>query len=161
VGFLRQSDLQDAEHGPLRALHRAIQHRLRAGRRLQSLAHFVSHWTGLREFVDLIPTLSELLGFQTPSNLEGTSFTPLLAKPDQPWKSAVFQVQSPNEQMIRNRRYSYTEFKGGPAPVALYDLEKDPWETVNLADESAHAKIRAEMTALQAGWKAARPVAAR
>ncbi len=110
------------------------------------------------EFVDFVPTLGELLGLDTASNLEGTSFAPLLTNPTQPWKSAVFQVQSPGEQMVRNKRYSYLEFKGGPIPVALYDLEKDPWETINLADDPAHAKTRAEMAALlQAGWRAALP----
>jgi arylsulfatase A-like enzyme len=110
------------------------------------------------EFVDLLPTLAQLIGFDPPPNLEGTSFAPLLAKPDRPWKSAVFQVQSPGEQMVRNRRYSYMEFKDGPVPVALYDLQKDPWETINLASDPAHASTRTEMAALlKAGWKAARP----
>ena len=110
------------------------------------------------EFVDFVPTLAELLGFSAPANVEGTSFAPLFVNPARPWKSAVFQVQTPGEQMVRNRRYSYMEFKDGPVPVALYDMQKDPWEIVNLADDPAHAAARAEMAALlKAGWKAARP----
>jgi arylsulfatase A-like enzyme len=110
------------------------------------------------EFVDFVPTLGELLGFDVPANLEGTSFAPLLTNPDRPWKTAVFQVQSPGEQMVRNRRYSYLEFKDGPVPVALYDMQKDPWETVNLADNPDYAAARTEMASLlKAGWKAARP----
>ena len=50
--------------------------------------------------------------------------------------------------MVRNRKYSYLEFKKGPVPAALYDLEKDPWETVNLADDPAYAKARQEMADL-------------
>jgi arylsulfatase A-like enzyme len=114
------------------------------------------------EFVDFVPTVGELLGFEVAANLEGTSFAPLLAKPDQPWKSAVFLVQSPDEQVVRNKRYSYMELKNGPVPAALYDLEKDPWETTNLANDPACAKTRAEMAALlQAGWKAALPPGAK
>lgn len=114
------------------------------------------------EFVDLVPTLGDLLGFNPAPNLEGTSFAPLLVNPAQPWKSAVFQVQSDNDQMVRNRRYSYLQFKSGPVPAALYDLERDPWETVNLADDPSYARTRTEMAALlQAGWKAARPVSKR
>jgi arylsulfatase A-like enzyme len=110
------------------------------------------------EFVDFVPTLAELLGLESAGNLEGTSFVPLLGNPAQPWKSAVFMVQSPGEQVVRTKRYSYLELKGGPVPVALYDLEKDPWETVNLAGDPLHAKTRNEMAALlQAGWKAALP----
>jgi acetyl esterase/lipase len=65
---------------------------------------------------------------------------------------------NPSRTSFRNRRYSYMEFKGGPEPVALYDLAKDPWETVNLANDPAHAETRTKMAALlQAGWQAARP----
>lgn len=110
------------------------------------------------EFVDLIPTLGELLDFPVPSNLEGVSFAPLLSKPDRPWKSAVFQVQSPDEQMVRNRRFSYMEFGKGPVPVALYDLQLDPWETRNLANDPAYARTRSEMAALlKSGWRSALP----
>jgi hypothetical protein len=43
-------------------------------------------------------------------------------------------------------------------PVALYDLEKDPWEIVNLADNPVYAATRSEMAGLlKAGWKAALP----
>ena len=60
--------------------------------------------------------------------------------------------------MVRNRHYSYMEFKGGAVPVALYDLEKDPWETINLANDPTYSKTRSEMAALlNAGWKAALP----
>lgn len=110
------------------------------------------------EFVDLIPTLGDLLDFKVPSAVEGTSFAPLLVNPERPWKKAVFQVTNPLEQMVRTRRYSYLEFKDGPVPAALYDLKKDPWETVNLASDPGHAAVRAEMAGLlHAGWKSALP----
>jgi len=110
------------------------------------------------EFVDFVPTVGELLSLDVPKNLEGVSFAPLLANPNKPWKQAVFMVQSPDEQVVRNKHYSYMELKKGPVPVALYDLEKDPWEIVNLANDPGHAKVRGEMAALlSAGWKAALP----
>ena len=60
------------------------------------------------------------------------------------------------------RVFAFLEFKGGNVPVALYDLENDPWETINVADDPAYARTRAEMAALlQAGWKAARPGSSR
>ena len=98
------------------------------------------------EFVDFVPTVGELLSLDVPKNLEGVSFVPLLANPTQPWKQAVFMVQSPDEQVVRNKRYSYMEFKKGP--VAIYDLENDPWEIVNLANDPGYAKVRGEMAAL-------------
>jgi arylsulfatase A-like enzyme len=110
------------------------------------------------EFVDFMPTVGELVGLDLPTNLEGLSFVPLLVNPNQPWKKAVFMVQNKNDQVVRNREFSYLEFKNGPVPAALFDLEKDPWETVNLADDPAYAKTRQDMAELlKAGWKAALP----
>ncbi len=110
------------------------------------------------EFVDLVPTLGELVKLDLPGNLEGTSFVPLLSDPGQPWKKAVFMVDGNGGRMVRTRKYSYLELKKGPVQKALYDLEKDPWETVNVIDEPACAEVRREMEGLLAkGWKAAAP----
>jgi len=111
------------------------------------------------EFVDLVPTLGELVRLDLPGNLEGTSFVPLLADPERPWKKAVFMVDGDGGQVVRTRQYSYMEFKKGPVPTALYDLVKDPWETINVAEEPAYASARREMAELlRAGWKAALPL---
>jgi len=110
------------------------------------------------EFVDFVPTVGELAGLDVPGNLEGLSFVPLLADPGRPWKKAIFQVESETDQVVRTRRYSFMTFGKGPVPAALFDLEKDPWETVNLADDPAYAQVRQEMAQLlKAGWKAALP----
>lgn len=110
------------------------------------------------EFVDLVPTLGELVDLKLPENLEGTSFVPLLVNPEQPWKKAVFMVDGNGGQMVRDRKHSYLELKRGPVLKALYDLEKDPWETINLADEPAYAEVRQEMAGLlKEGWQAALP----
>ena len=110
------------------------------------------------EFVDLVPTLGELVKLKLPGNLEGTSFTPLLVSADQSWKKAVFMVDGDGGQVIRNRKYSYLELKKGPVPVALYDLQKDPWETVNVADDPAYSAARQEMAdLLKQGWQVALP----
>ncbi len=112
------------------------------------------------EFVDLVPTLGEMAGLDLPRNLEGASFAPLLAAPDRPWKSAVFMVDGDGGQVVRNRRYSYMEFKKGAVPAALYDMQKDPWETLNVVDDPAYAEARRDMSALlRAGWKSALPPA--
>ena len=112
------------------------------------------------EFVDLVPTLGELVKLDLPQNLEGKSFAPLLARPERPWKQAVFMVDGDGGQVVRNRKYSYLELKKGPVTSALYDLAKDPWETINLADDPAYAAARREMAALvRQGWRAALPPA--
>jgi len=112
------------------------------------------------EFVDMTPTLADLLKFDTKNALEGTSFAPLLFNVARPWKKAVFMTDGNGDNVVRTRQFSYLEFRSGKAdvPVALYDLQKDPWETVNVADDPAYASARKEMAnLLQAGWKAALP----
>lgn len=113
------------------------------------------------EFVDIIPTLAELLRFDPKNALEGISFAPLLVNPEQTWKKAVFMTDGNGDNAVRTRQFSYMEFNSGKAdvPVALYDLQKDPWETVNVADDPAYAGARKEMaTLLQSGWRAAQPL---
>lgn len=114
------------------------------------------------EFVDLLPTLCDLLKVQSPpANFEGISFAPLLAQPERPWKKAMFMVEDGRGgigQCVRTRAWSYMEFEKGEITRALYDLQKDPWETINVADDPACASARADMAALlKAGWKAALP----
>jgi arylsulfatase A-like enzyme len=112
------------------------------------------------EFVDLVPTIGQLVGLKLPGNLEGTSFVPLLTDPERPWKSAVFMSGGSRDpgQVVRNRRYSYLEYKQSSMPAALFDLEKDPWETRNVVDDPNYASARREMAdLLHAVWKAALP----
>jgi arylsulfatase A-like enzyme len=67
-------------------------------------------------------------------------------------------VDESGGQVVRSKRYSYLELKKGPVPAALFDLEKDPWETVNVVGDPAYATARREMAALlRVGWKAALP----
>jgi arylsulfatase A-like enzyme len=119
---------------------------------------------GIVEFVDFVPTLCELAGVKVPAGLEGVSFAPLFADPGRPWKKAAFISEGDTEDGdgVRTATYSYLEFKKGEMPAALFDLSKDPWETVNVIGDPAYAAARAEMAALlKAGWRAALPDGAR
>jgi arylsulfatase A-like enzyme len=122
--------------------------------------------TGLTEFVDIYPTLSELAGLPLPGHLEGTSFAPLLADPGRTWKKAAFsQYPRPGHMgySLRTERYRYTEWrKRGTSEVdgvELYDYEKDPQEKINLAAEKGNEELRLEMAKLmKAGWPGAKPM---
>ena len=110
------------------------------------------------EFVDFVPTLGELLGSICPR----TSKAPASRRC---WPTRAGRGRRPCSwprarptRSCATAQYSYMEFAKGPVPAAPFDLEKDPWETVNLADDPAYAEARSQMAeALKAGWKAALP----
>lgn len=127
---------------------------------------------GLVELVDLYPTLAELSGLPVPEGLEGTSLAPLLTRPDQAWKSAVFsqfprpwQYKGEPEIMgyaIRTDRYRYVEwrnFKTGEVKATeLYDHQIDPDEVDNIVNGAANTALVGELKQqLSEGWKVARP----
>jgi arylsulfatase A-like enzyme len=104
----------------------------------------------LVELVDLYPTLAQLCELPLPKHLEGTSFTPLLEKPDQAWKKAAFSQYLRTGKppymgrSIRTDRWRYTEWhdlKQKPAGQELYDELNDPQETTNLAGDPQYTEI--------------------
>ena len=124
----------------------------------------------LVEFVDIYPSLAELCGLKGPDNLEGTSFVPLLANPQRPWKKAAFHLfprASKGEGQfigyaVRTDRYRLVEWrpnnKKAQPKLELYDYQEDPEETVNLAEHPEHAATVKELRELlKRGWRAARP----
>jgi arylsulfatase A-like enzyme len=121
----------------------------------------------LVELVDLYPSLAELCGLPLPKHLEGTSFAPMVADPDKPWKRAAFsQYLRPGKEKIMGRsvrtdRWRYTEWvnaKQQNVGIELYDHQADPAENVNVAADSANKSRVAELARLlQAGWRAAVP----
>jgi uncharacterized sulfatase len=113
------------------------------------------------EFADITPTFCDLAGLEKPANLESTSFAPLLADPDRPWKKAAytwFGNQGENRS-VRTDRYRYAEWQHkGQTYKEFYDLQADPWETINRVDDPACAALVAEHARLlKEGWRAALP----
>ena len=116
------------------------------------------------ELVDLVPTLCDLLNMPKPPKLESTSFTPLLSQPNRSWKKAAFTVGSLAGHVgrsVRTKRWRYAEWtsnKTGQKVYELYDLQNDPWEQNNLAQNDQAANTVAKMkNTLAAGWKGALP----
>ena len=152
--FTKMTNFEQGTRVPLLVSHPGMK---TAGQRTKALV----------ELVDLYPTLAQLCDLPLPKHLEGTSFAPLLENPDQPWKKAAFSQylrtgKPPHTgRSIRTDRWRYTEWhdmKGKPTGVELYDELNDPQETVNLANDPAHAETVKQLTAqLHSGWKAALP----
>jgi len=102
--------------------------------------------------IDLAPTITEVLGLETPTAWQGTSLLPLLE--GQSWNPQdAFVLAYPefvNARCIRTEewkliRWDHTE--------ELYDLKMDPQERHNLIAERADvaAELRARLDVWEAG----------
>jgi len=100
------------------------------------------------ESLDVYPTLADLCGLPAPANLQGTSLRPLLDNPDGAWtRPAYTQVTRAKRTgySARTGRWRYTEWEGGAQGRELYDYESDPGELTNLAGDSRHESVMAEL----------------
>jgi arylsulfatase A-like enzyme len=114
----------------------------------------------LTEFIDIFPTLCDLLGLQKPADLDGVSLVPLLKDPALSVnKYAVSQYPHEGKMgySIRTKNYRLTWWmKDGftsskhfdrnlIVAKELYDYNKDPLETINVADQKSYEAIRNEL----------------
>jgi arylsulfatase A-like enzyme len=116
------------------------------------------------ELVDLLPTICEFLVIPLPDRQEGASFAPLLADPRQPWKLAAFSVCSIAGHVgrsVRTKRWRYADWQSRKTSLRqfeLYDLDTDPWEQRNLAQNASCRNQRTILAnLLQRGWRVAHP----
>lgn len=113
--------------------------------------------SALVELLDVYPTLAAACGLDIPENLEGTSLCPLLDNPDVPWKPMALS-QYPRAYQgnrhrkngditgyaLRTQRFRFVQWRenktGKILAEELYDHDRDPHETVNLALQSGYTE---------------------
>ncbi len=109
--------------------------------------------------VDFAPTLLSLCGIEVPGNMQGTDLSQVvLGNSDQGPESAFFQIFGPYHgghvkhawRGVRTERYLYARTQS--APWLLYDLQKDPYEMHNLADDPAARSLRETMNGRLEKW---------
>lgn len=115
--------------------------------------------------VDVVPTVLEALGLPVPDELDGRSLLPAISGGDPGERTAYaesFYARNhygwASLRALRDERYKYVE---SPRPE-LFDLERDPAETRNLAAEqqgrvAAMAERLASLTANETGSSRAAP----
>ncbi len=73
-------------------------------------------------------------------------------------RDALYFAYTDKHRAVRNRRHKLIEYvvNGRHHMTQLFDLERDPWELRNLADDAAHAatlaELRAEMIRYRDAW---------
>ena len=115
--------------------------------------------------VDLPATFVDFAGLEIPEVYQGLSILPLIEGKEVEWREDIFTEHKfkvyNNWYAVRNERYKYTSYyeeKGGPYEC-LYDLEKDPAEFVNQANNPEYAPVLKKMKARMSSYLAAYPKA--
>ncbi len=106
----------------------------------------------LVEYVDIFPTLCDLAELPLPSHLQGKSMRPLLQDVDATHKEAVFTRHGGGDA-VRTDSFRYMEMRSGGGSgalrgVGLFDLEQDPEENQNVAEDPAYAETRQRLKSM-------------
>ena len=127
---------------------------------------------GFTESVDIMPTLLDWLGLEIPSQCDGFSLLPAIENGRLPggwreeahWEFDFRNVRDDgiekhlgltqhqcNLAVIRDRQYKYVHFSA--LPPLFFDLEQDPGEFVNLAEDPGHRTRVLEYAQKMLSWK--------
>ena len=89
---------------------------------------------------DLMPTVLDLAGADTPETVEGRSLVPLLRGENPDWRDALHIEHSPAHQSLTDGREKYIWFVRD-GREQFFDLTEDPEERHDLIDSGDHQEI--------------------
>ena len=110
--------------------------------------------TALCSAYDFMPTLLDYLELPRPTqrNLPGQSFLPLLEGKEMPGRDSIMVYDEYGAtRMARTTDWKYVH-RHAAGPNELYDLQNDPDERHNLADDPSHSARVTQMLALLEEW---------
>ena len=112
----------------------------------------------LTQIIDIVPTLADLLGVETPKTVEGKSLTPVLDNPKATIHDAIYSdadwphgLDAGRRESIRTDDWLYTRYTEIDERE-LFDLNNDPGQTRNIAGD--RKEITKRMEARLDAWKA-------
>jgi iduronate 2-sulfatase len=101
----------------------------------------------LVELVDIYPTVTDLIGLDTPESCEGQSLRPVLEDPETNIREFAFSYHGngrPSYQYaLRSERWAYIHYADGVEE--LYDMKLDPKQFTNLAKHDDHQSVMGDM----------------
>jgi arylsulfatase A-like enzyme len=109
--------------------------------------------------LDVLPTICDYAGVDPPASVRGQSLRPVIKKPEEPGHEFIVSEMAAGGAgargrsfMLRTKRYKYMVFPGAERFEMLFDLETDPGEMKNLANETGLAGELERHRKLLAQW---------
>lgn len=104
-------------------------------------------------FLDIFPTLCDLTGMSIPGSVEGKSLVPVIQGPKQKIRDSLFFAYKNFQRSVSTGRWKLILYNvKGKKATQLFDLQNDPWELTNLADDPAQASLIRKLRALMKNW---------
>lgn len=99
------------------------------------------------ELLDLYPTISELAGLKYPKNIQGKSLARTLDNSNHSVRDMAFSVsQGGKSFLIRTDKWAYIQYdEDARSGMELFDMEYDPKQYNNLANNPMYADVLREM----------------
>lgn len=99
------------------------------------------------ELIDLYPTIASMCGLEVPDRIQGLDVSEMLDDPGYEVRDTAFCVNG-RGFLLRNDRWAYIQYKeDGSGGRELFDMQNDPKQYTNLAEDPAH---RATVAAFEA-----------
>ena len=103
--------------------------------------------------LDVFPTVCDLAGTASPSDLEGETLRPLWEKKKEKIRDSIFLPFLKIQRAVRDERWKLIAYpKAGV--LQLFDLQNDPNELHNLIDAPEHAGDVTRLLKLMKDWQA-------
>ncbi len=102
----------------------------------------------------LFATTGELAGVDVPETLDAPSLVPLLTNSSAGLHDTIFAAYAQTQRMVRDGRHKLIVYPQA-RQVQLFDLERDPFETTNLAADPTLAPTLRRLAAALPDWMAA------
>jgi N-acetylglucosamine-6-sulfatase len=101
----------------------------------------------------IAPTILEMAGVETPAQMQGKSFVPLLMGEQPVWRDRIFYEyywenafpQTPTQYAVRTDQYKFIRTQGIWDIDQLFDIQKDPYEVNNLIRSPEHQQIAKQL----------------
>lgn len=104
--------------------------------------------------LDVFPTLCDLIGVPIPGSVEGKSLAPLVRGRKSKVRGTLFFAYKDAQRGVRDERYKLIEYNiKGKRTTQLFDLQSDPWELNNLADNPTYAAHLKRLRKQLLRWK--------